>query len=164
MILDYLRAIRDIIVPTAKNTKNCQQHRNMYNQNIALNRILETNEDVINILKNRPIVTRKPIMYIERLNSNSLYGSGPKEISEGLKGLDAKLKLLTEQIKEMAVKSDMTAKQDMKLLVKDVQEIADTSIMLIKFLGDILTLNKDSVIEKLQEQIGEMVLALEKYL
>lgn len=155
MLLDYLLKIQNIIINI-----NINKHDNLLSIHnpIIIESIVNANDKIIHILKS----TKQKHSIRAYLNKKTRYqiGFGKPLNDDSLNELHESVDNLQKEI----INSDSIKANNNQLGVDKFEEIAYTSIALIKFLGEMAIIYKSNNLEKIQKQIVDMNEALLKYL
>ncbi|VBB18478.1 hypothetical protein YASMINEVIRUS_941 [Yasminevirus sp. GU-2018] len=155
MLLDYLCKIQDIIFNDKSRTYgalNRVDSSKIYNPS-SVRLIINANDNVVKILRSRGV--------------SGVQFSPKYQIGSGVDELTPLVTKLKDDIKGVLSKSSdvlSTTGAHGKLRYDKFKEIAEVSIALITFLGEMIEINNDNDLKKIQEQIVEINEALTAYL
>ena len=165
MIRDYLYDLSNII--------------HSYNTNESgVYIVLSANDAVIRILENgfRPDLksrmSKNPTIHTSINRSNiqnkelfshhiKQYGNGEgvDQVMEKMRNVNTKLKQHIDNIQ-----GNISNRRSIEEKIHDVQEVGEVAVDLIKFIGDLIEKTGDKSLQRIQEQIADMVTILGKYL
>jgi hypothetical protein len=156
MIRDYLYQLSNIIQTNSVNKHNLKK---MIHANNIVLKIMDKGLD--------KRVNKRKFMQNRDIYWSHITGGGAEEWDNKLKksvqqfhGLNDKLKVILEKLYQNMLSDDGNKKH----LVSDIQEMADVSIILIKYLGELIDTTNDKSYSKIQHQIADMMILLGKYL
>lgn len=159
MIRDYLYQISNIIYdnqisgvePTARKRIDTKRE---------IDQVIKANKIVLKMIKKPDLNLRTYSNYEIRQS-----GSGLDELSSSIdefSGINDKLQNLLERMRGDIAEPGINKK--ITDVSKEIKEIAEVAIVLIKFLGELIELNQDESLKEVQQQVADIVLGLEKYL
>jgi hypothetical protein len=151
MLRDYLCQISNIIYSKIPNAKNQSDTRNRADAKREIDRVIKTNNIILNTISQSNKFAPK------KYNHQSGSGSGIQGLSESIDRFGE----INDKLHKLLGTMNGA---DMNQINEEIMEIASVAITLIKFLGELINKNGDESLTKVQEQVADIVLGLEKYL
>jgi hypothetical protein len=118
----------------------------------------------LNYIINDPKTNMNDIHHLVQLNRmviNNL--TKQRGGADSIDDLIRKANEMNSKLKNM-ISPDSKFQIDKKQITEDIEEIGETAISLITFLGEMIKINNDPALQQMQEQITDIVLSLGKYL
>lgn len=156
MLRDYLYQISNIIYNNQTSGNRFVNNKNRAGTGEEINQIIKANNIVLKMFNQSAYIPKK---YTHQ------HGSGLSELGDSIddfSGVNDKLKNLLERMKGEV--DDSSTNKRKTNISNEIKEISEVAIVLIKFLGELIDLNQDESLKKVQQQVADIVLGLEKYL